>query len=184
MGRTPRWAGKQDFERVCGRRPRAASTRCSEAAKIRLGRPLSPTPPHAPPPDALTVSHHRLSVPLPLCLAASLIASPSVRSYRRILHHLKVASVADIMTLVSQAIKDAVFEAIRKPSFDASLPPLSDATWAKLLGSQAKLERERLEFVGDALMYATIGTVLYKQIPDGNPHMYTVRSRQVSGLKA
>lgn len=93
-------------------------------------------------------------------------------SSRRIMHP-RVASVADT---ASQAIKDAVFEAIRKPSFDASLPPLSDTTWAKLIGSRAHAERERLEFVGDALMYATIGTILYKQIPDGTPHMYTVCS--------
>ena len=79
------------------------------------------------------------------------------------------------MSLMSQAIKDAVFEAIHKSSFDVSLPPLSDATWAKLLGDSARLERDRLEFVGDALMYATIGTVLYQQIPNGTPHMYTVR---------
>ena len=76
------------------------------------------------------------------------------------------------------AIQDAVIEAIRKPDFDAALPPLSDATWARLLAGSADDERERLEFLGDALMYATVGTLLYQQIPRGSPHLYTVRIRQ------
>ncbi|KAL6309881.1 ribonuclease III domain-containing protein [Sparassis latifolia] len=72
-------------------------------------------------------------------------------------------------------IQDSILQAIRHPQFNASLPPLSDDTWARLLSpsSQARAENERLEFLGDALMYATIGRQLYGQIPDGSPHLYT-----------
>jgi len=87
------------------------------------------------------------------------------------------------MIALHQAIYDAVIAAIRRPEFDAALPPLSDATWAKLLAGSAHMERERLEFLGDALMYATIGTILYDQIPKGSPHLYTVRTRQAAFVK-
>ena len=40
---------------------------------------------------------------------------------------------------------------------------------------QAHAENERLEFVGDALMYATLGRQLYTQLPNGTPHLFTVR---------
>ncbi|KZT72804.1 hypothetical protein DAEQUDRAFT_663461 [Daedalea quercina L-15889] len=77
------------------------------------------------------------------------------------------------MIPLHRAIQNAITEAIRKPDFEAALPPLSDATWAKLLAGSAGEERERIEFLGDALMYATIGTLLYEQIPQGSPHLYT-----------
>ncbi|KAH9858084.1 hypothetical protein C2E23DRAFT_802586 [Lenzites betulinus] len=72
-------------------------------------------------------------------------------------------------------LQHALRMAISNPEFDASLPPLSDATWMKLLAptTQAAQENDRLEFMGDALMYATIGRQLYAQYPDGNPNFYT-----------
>lgn len=75
-------------------------------------------------------------------------------------------------------LQQSIEQAIRRPDYTASLPPLSDSTWMKILAGtpQAHAENERLEFLGDALMYATIGRQLYKQLPNGTPHLYTVRS--------
>ncbi|KAI0328482.1 ribonuclease III [Cubamyces sp. BRFM 1775] len=72
-------------------------------------------------------------------------------------------------------LQQSIREAISRPDFDAALPPLSDQTWMRILSytPQAHAENERLEFLGDALMYATIGRQLYAQIPNGSPHLYT-----------
>ncbi|KAI0361499.1 hypothetical protein OH77DRAFT_433562 [Trametes cingulata] len=74
------------------------------------------------------------------------------------------------------ALQQSIREVISRPDFDAALPPLSDQTWMRILSftPQAHAENERLEFLGDALMYATIGRQLYAQIPNGSPHLYTV----------
>ncbi|KAL4242213.1 hypothetical protein ABKN59_001923 [Abortiporus biennis] len=73
------------------------------------------------------------------------------------------------------AIQTAILDAIKEPGFNAALPPLSDQKWAEILHTypSAKEENERLEFVGDALMYATLGRQLYTQIPVGSAHLYT-----------
>ncbi|OBZ78605.1 Ribonuclease 3 [Grifola frondosa] len=72
-------------------------------------------------------------------------------------------------------LQKAIEAAISQPHFDAALPPLSDDTWLRILSPsyQTFLENDRLEFLGDALMDATIGRQLYAQIPDGSPHLYT-----------
>ncbi|RPD55842.1 hypothetical protein L227DRAFT_579327 [Lentinus tigrinus ALCF2SS1-6] len=78
--------------------------------------------------------------------------------------------------MVQHAIlQRAIERAINKPDYTASLPPLSEVTWKKLLEGthQARAENDRLEFVGDALMYATLAPVLYAQYPNGTPHFYT-----------
>ncbi|KAI0778294.1 hypothetical protein BD413DRAFT_508224 [Trametes elegans] len=78
--------------------------------------------------------------------------------------------------MVSYSIlQQSIREEIGRADFDAALPPLSDKTWMKILtlSPQAHAENERLEFLGDALMYATIGRQLYAQVPDGSPHLYT-----------
>ncbi|KAI0348540.1 ribonuclease III [Trametopsis cervina] len=74
------------------------------------------------------------------------------------------------------AIQNAIFLAIEKPHFGAALPPLSEEAWLKILQHNSRSshdENERLEFLGDALMYSTLGRELYKQIPDGTPGLYT-----------
>jgi len=73
------------------------------------------------------------------------------------------------------AMQKAVILTINQPDFEAALPPLTDRTWAKLSAHPrvSHDENERLEFLGDALMYATIGRMLYAEIPDGTPHLYT-----------
>ena len=69
-----------------------------------------------------------------------------------------------------------VLAEIEQPDFDAALPPLSDDSWLRILAiSRLQYEEnERLEFVGDAVMYATIGRQLYSEIPTGTPGLYTV----------
>lgn len=73
-------------------------------------------------------------------------------------------------------LQQVVNDTIARSDFTATLPPLSDDAWTKIFlrHSASREENERLEFMGDALMYATIGRQLYAQIPDGTPHMYTV----------
>ena len=87
------------------------------------------------------------------------------------------ASLSSTMPKLYTAIQSALITAIAHPQFNAALPPLSDDTWTRLLQPSIRAceENERLEFLGDALMYATIGRQLYSQIPDGTPHLYTVR---------
>lgn len=81
------------------------------------------------------------------------------------------------------AIQHGLMDAIADPHFNAALPPLSDEGWLTLLGRGAETpaqyakrrdDNDRLEFFGDALMYATIGHLLCKQLPDGSPGLYTV----------
>ncbi|CDO75472.1 hypothetical protein BN946_scf184935.g8 [Trametes cinnabarina] len=85
-------------------------------------------------------------------------------------------------------LQQTIREEISRPDFDAALPPLSDQTWMRILSltPQAHAENERLEFLGDALMYATIGRQLYAQVPNGSPHLYTLDIMAVSStvLKA
>ncbi|THH34057.1 hypothetical protein EUX98_g163 [Antrodiella citrinella] len=74
-------------------------------------------------------------------------------------------------------IQTALNAAIANPSFSGALPPLSEDGWRKLVvshTSETAAENDRLEFLGDALMYATIGKLLYTQCPQGSPHLYTV----------
>lgn len=74
------------------------------------------------------------------------------------------------------AIQDAILTEIARPEFSAALPPLSDEAWRSIVGNtpQAHKENERLEFLGDAMMYAALGHHLYTQIPDGTPGLFTV----------
>lgn len=77
-------------------------------------------------------------------------------------------------------VQDMVLNAIDDPRFSAALPPLSDDAWRRILESppgykqHLHAENERLEFLGDALMYPTIARQLYRQLPNGTPNLYTV----------
>lgn len=72
-------------------------------------------------------------------------------------------------------VQRAILAEIERPDFNAALPPLSDNSWLAILkGSQWQYEEnDRLEFLGDALMYATIGRLLYPEIPLGTPALYS-----------
>ncbi|KIP11402.1 hypothetical protein PHLGIDRAFT_473725 [Phlebiopsis gigantea 11061_1 CR5-6] len=83
------------------------------------------------------------------------------------------------------AIQDAILTEIARPEFSAALPPLSDEAWRSIVGNtpRAHKENERLEFLGDAMMYAALGHHLYTQIPDGTPGLFTeVRAALHSNL--
>jgi dsRNA-specific ribonuclease len=69
-------------------------------------------------------------------------------------------------------IQNALIVAINDPSFNFTLPELGVSTWDDLLTRSD--ERERLEFVGDALMHACVALELYKVFPDATPGLYTV----------
>lgn len=74
-------------------------------------------------------------------------------------------------------LQRAIDKAVDHPTYTAGLPPLSDKRWMEILDKSdyATKENDRLEFVGDALMYAALARQMYKQYPHGNPHFYTVR---------
>lgn len=74
------------------------------------------------------------------------------------------------------AIQNAILAEIARPEFNAALPPLSETAWLRIIDPSpgTKNENERLEFLGDAMMYATLGRQLYEQLPDGSPGLYTV----------
>ncbi|OCH96060.1 ribonuclease III [Obba rivulosa] len=78
-------------------------------------------------------------------------------------------------TNLHTTIQESILALISHQHFNAALPPLTDATWAAILtpSPTRDMHNERLEFLGDALMYATIGRLLLAQIPDGSPHLYT-----------
>ena len=63
---------------------------------------------------------------------------------------------------------------VRTPEFAFELPLLSDSSW-NLICHDHK-ERERLEFLGDALISASISRELFRCQPDETPDFYTVRS--------
>ncbi|PIL31847.1 hypothetical protein GSI_06551 [Ganoderma sinense ZZ0214-1] len=75
----------------------------------------------------------------------------------------------------TQLLQHAINEAADHPTYTAGLPPLSEKRWVEILNNSdyTAKENDRLEFVGDALMYAALARQMYKQYPDGNPHFYT-----------
>lgn len=79
-----------------------------------------------------------------------------------------------------QALRDAVDKAIYSKIFDTSftidMPKLGPDLWDQVSVELGGDENERLEFLGDKLMDACIGIELYKTVPDGDPHKYTVCS--------
>ena len=79
-------------------------------------------------------------------------------------------------TSLPDALSTAVLAYISSPDYHVDPPKLSPDLWDRVcvLTPESKAENERLEFLGDALMDACFGMELYRQVPDGNPHMYTV----------
>ena len=73
-------------------------------------------------------------------------------------------------------IQDKLILAINDPAFKLVLPKLSESTWNHVLRPDPSDddERERLEFLGDALMHASVALELYKLYPRGSPHLFTV----------
>ena len=63
---------------------------------------------------------------------------------------------------------------IQRSDYHFHLPQLNETSWSTICNNSS--ERERLEFVGDALIGAFIAEELYKRRPDGGPGYYTVRT--------
>ncbi|EDR14953.1 uncharacterized protein LACBIDRAFT_320454 [Laccaria bicolor S238N-H82] len=72
---------------------------------------------------------------------------------------------------VSDSIQRHVVDKIYSSHFVFELPPLSDAAWSSICNNSA--ERDRLEFVGDALMSGTVSEELYRIRIQGSPGFYT-----------
>lgn len=74
-------------------------------------------------------------------------------------------------------VQQAVLAEIEQPDYSAALPVLPDDVWLQILtrSQWQHEENDRLEFLGDALMYATLGRQLYEEIPLGTPALYSVR---------
>lgn len=75
-------------------------------------------------------------------------------------------------------IQNKLVDAIQDPSFKLVLPELRPSTWQRVLfpaSRQHDNNRELLEFLGDALMNASVALELYKLFPhSGTPHLFTV----------
>lgn len=73
-------------------------------------------------------------------------------------------------------IQDRLIAAIEDPTFKFELPKLMQATWDSVLQPTRfdDDERERLEFLGDAILHICVALELYKLFPLGTPHLYTV----------
>ena len=63
---------------------------------------------------------------------------------------------------------------VRTPEFAFELPLLGDVSWNLICNDHQ--ERERLEFLGDALISASISRELFRCRPDESPGFYTVGS--------
>ncbi|KAF9270148.1 hypothetical protein L218DRAFT_1071629 [Marasmius fiardii PR-910] len=75
------------------------------------------------------------------------------------------------MQLGYKHIQRKVIELIKDPNFKLELPKLSDESWNKI--RHDGLERDRLEFLGDALMTSFVAQTLYKFLSEGTAHYYS-----------
>lgn len=71
----------------------------------------------------------------------------------------------------------SIVSTIQGPHFFFGLPKLSPASW-NLIVDNTK-ERERLEFLGDALIGSTVAEQLCRYWPNECPGFYTVRRLQL-----
>lgn len=68
-------------------------------------------------------------------------------------------------------LQNAIVDVINDPNYSFSLPKLSD--WESIVSSSVD-EKQRLEFVGDAIMHFSVALYLYRLFPDAAPGLYTV----------
>ncbi|KIL00267.1 hypothetical protein PAXRUDRAFT_23361 [Paxillus rubicundulus Ve08.2h10] len=67
-------------------------------------------------------------------------------------------------------LQNAIVAAINDPSYVFALPTLS--AWESAV-SYNMAEKQRLEFIGDAVMHLSVALYLYQLFPDGTPGLYT-----------
>ncbi|KAF9229211.1 hypothetical protein BS17DRAFT_689449 [Gyrodon lividus] len=71
---------------------------------------------------------------------------------------------------IHSALQNAIVAAIIDPSYAFALPVLSD--WESVV-SCTTAEKQRLEFIGDAVMHLSVALYLYQLFPDAAPGLYT-----------
>ncbi|KDQ50738.1 hypothetical protein JAAARDRAFT_199731 [Jaapia argillacea MUCL 33604] len=80
---------------------------------------------------------------------------------------------------LKQYVQHAILSTISDPKyvFEVPVTVMSDLPW------HDRMRCERLEFLGDAIIYALVSTRLFQLIPNGDPNIYTVlRSFLLSNL--
>lgn len=70
-------------------------------------------------------------------------------------------------------LQNVIIATINDPNYSFSLPRLAD--WESIVVSSAD-EKQRMEFVGDAVMHLSVALYLYRLFPDATPGLYTVSS--------
>lgn len=77
------------------------------------------------------------------------------------------------------AILNSTIVAICGEGFQASLPAIQKQTWFEIVSLKqtgAISDRnQRLEFLGDAMVYLALALELYERFPDATPGFMTVR---------
>jgi hypothetical protein len=68
-------------------------------------------------------------------------------------------------------LQSAILRAIARVDF--RWPDLSDRGWAALRGDVD--EADRVEYLGDRVMYAVIADIVHERYPTASAHLYTVR---------
>lgn len=81
--------------------------------------------------------------------------------------------------LPDRNVQNATLLAIIDRDYRPTLPPIHPDTWERIVKGTTRGEvdlNERLEFVGDALLYICVALELRKLYPESMPHFLTVRS--------
>ncbi|TFY68377.1 hypothetical protein EVG20_g3585 [Dentipellis fragilis] len=88
-------------------------------------------------------------------------------------------------TLQDSILNDVII-AICSDDFDIQLPDIHHRTWATILtadGGPAEYQNERLEYIGDALMYFCVALELFERYPTASPGFMTkIRQPLVTNL--
>jgi len=77
----------------------------------------------------------------------------------------------------TRTLTNHIIMAISEDEYCASLPSIGAVKWSTIISPSAtyKAENERLEFIGDALLYLCVGFDIYERYPDADPGIMTVR---------
>ncbi|KIJ21818.1 hypothetical protein PAXINDRAFT_63406 [Paxillus involutus ATCC 200175] len=73
-------------------------------------------------------------------------------------------------TSIHAVLQNAIVATINDPDYVFALPTLS--AWESAV-SYDMAEKQRLEFIGDAVMHLSVALYLYQLFPDGTPGLYT-----------
>ena len=73
-----------------------------------------------------------------------------------------------------RTILNSVIIAISEGDFQVHLPAINDDTWSHIVSGTRHDHNERLEYVGDALMYLCVALELFERYPKASPAFLTV----------